>query len=277
MKLSEQGTRYLEKTNKNILIDLKNKKIKKLKNYIWVTKKNLEYLLKRKNLLNMDTISVLSSSIKKNTIDIPINKRSTLIDNLNIFKKKYKIKKKIVSFNNLSGWKIFKDKIIDTKKSFFSIIFLKIKTNSREVNNWSQPIISDHYISFNGFLIKSKNKTNHYLLKIIQEPGLSLPKFTSTIAIKNYNPKINKYDIKFLNFFKNKNNTIKFINSDEGGRFYKNETHNLIYVLKDNEKINLSKKFMWVSHNQVIDLISKNLITIEARNLFASFNIDKIH
>lgn len=34
---------------------------------------------------------------------------------------------------------------------------------------------------------------------------------------------------------------------------------------------------MWVSHNQVIDLISKNLLTIEARNLFASFNIDKIH
>jgi oxidase EvaA len=277
LKLSEQGSRYLEKANKNILIDIKNKKIKKLKNYIWVTKKNLEYLLKKKNLLNMDTISVLSGSIKKNILDNPINKKSTLINNLDFFKKKYKIKKKIVAFNDLTSWKILKDKIFDTKKFFFSIFFLKIETNSREVNNWCQPIISDHFISFNGFLIKTKNKTNHYLFKIIQEPGLLLPKFTSTIAIKNYSPKFNKYNSEFLNFFKNKKNTIKFINSDEGGRFYKNETHNLIYVLKNNEKIKLSKKFMWVSHNQVIDLISKNLLTIEARNLFASFNIDKIH
>lgn len=225
----------------------------------------------------MDTISVLSGSIKKNILDNPINKKSTLINNLDFFKKKYKIKKKIVAFNDLTSWKILKDKIFDTKKFFFSIFFLKIETNSREVNNWCQPIISDHFISFNGFLIKTKNKTNHYLFKIIQEPGLLLPKFTSTIAIKNYSPKFNKYNSEFLNFFKNKKNTIKFINSDEGGRFYKNETHNLIYVLKNNEKIKLSKKFMWVSHNQVIDLISKNLLTIEARNLFASFNIDKIH
>jgi hypothetical protein len=71
--LSEQGTRYYDKSNNNILIDLKNKKIKKLNNFIWVTKKNLEYLLKKKNLLNMDTISVLSSSIQKNILDTHIN------------------------------------------------------------------------------------------------------------------------------------------------------------------------------------------------------------
>ena len=66
LKLSEQGFRYLDKSNKNILIDIKNTKIKKIQNFIWVTKKNLNYLLNKKNLLNMDTISVLSSSIKKN-------------------------------------------------------------------------------------------------------------------------------------------------------------------------------------------------------------------
>jgi len=38
----------------------------------------------------------------------------------------------------------------------------------------------------------------------------------------------------------------------------------------------LPKKYIWASHNQVVELISKNLLSIEARNLFASFNIDKI-
>ena len=94
LKLSEQGFRYLDKSNKNILIDIKNTKIKKIQNFIWVTKKNLNYLLNKKNLLNMDTISVLSSSIKKNNIDNPINKNLIISNNLTKFKKRFTIKKK---------------------------------------------------------------------------------------------------------------------------------------------------------------------------------------
>tara|TARA_B110000238_G_scaffold185505_1_gene213804 strand:+ start:2151 stop:3407 length:1257 start_codon:yes stop_codon:yes gene_type:complete len=276
LKLSEQGFRYLDKSNKNILIDIKNTKIKKIQNFIWVTKKNLNYLLNKKNLLNMDTISVLSSSIKKNNIDNPINKNLIISNNLTKFKKRFTIKKKIISFGDLYNWKISKNKISDIKSKFFSIIFLKIKTNSREVSEWFQPIISDHYISFNGFLVRSINETMHYLLQYTLEPGFTFPKYTSTVSIKNYNSKNNNTKINFFNFFKKNNKIINFINSDEGGRFYKNETHNSICVLNSKENLSLKKNFIWVSHNQVINLINKNLLSIEARNLFASFNIDKI-
>ena len=274
-RLSEQGTRYLNKSNRNILIDLKNQKIKKLNNFIWVNKKNLKYLLNKKNLLNMDTISVISCSIKKNKFDQPFNEISNLLRAIKNVKINTKISKKIISFKELKSWKILKDRIFDTKKNLFSILFLKIKSNSREVKQWSQPIISDHSISLNGFLIKKINNTNHYLLNAIQEPGQICPKFTSTISIKNYvsSKKIKK--IKFFNFF-NRKKVIKFINSDEGGRFYKNESHNLISFISKKDKIILPKNFKWASHNQVIELIKKNLLTIEARNLFASFNIDKI-
>ena len=276
LKLSEQGSRYLDKSNKNILIDIKNTKIKKIQNFIWVTKKNLNYLLNKKNLLNMDTISVLSSSIKKNNIDNPINKNLIILNNLTKFKKRFTIKKKIISFGDLYNWKISKNKISDIKSKFFSIIFLKIKTNSREVSEWFQPIISDHYISFNGFLVRSINETMHYLLQYTLEPGFTFPKYTSTVSIKNYNSKNNNTKINFFNFFKKNNKIINFINSDEGGRFYKNETHNSICVLNSKENLSLKKNFIWASHNQVINLINKNLLSIEARNLFASFNIDKI-
>ena len=276
LKLSEQGSRYLDKSNKNILIDIKNTKIKKIQNFIWVTKKNLNYLLNKKNLLNMDTISVLSSSIKKNNIDNPINKNLIILNNLTKFKKRFTIKKKIISFGDLYNWKISKNKISDIKSKFFSIIFLKIKTNSREVSEWFQPIISDHYISFNGFLVRSINETMHYLLQYTLEPGFTFPKYTSTVSIKNYNSKNNNTKINFFNFFKKSNKIINFINSDEGGRFYKNETHNSICVLNPKENLSLKKNYIWASHNQVINLINKNLLSIEARNLFASFNIDKI-
>ena len=275
-RLSEQGTRYLNKSNRNILIDLKKQKIKKLNNFIWVNKKNLNYLLNKKNLLNMDTISVISCSIKKNKFDEPSNEFSNLVRAIQNVKINTKIFKKIISFRELKSWKILKNKIFDTNKNFFSILFLKIKSNSREVKQWSQPIISDHYISLNGFLIKQINNTNHYLLNAVQEPGQTYPKFTSTISIKNYRSSTKTVKIKFFKFF-NRKKVIKFINSDEGGRFYKNESHNLISFVTKKDKITLPKNFKWASHNQVIELIKKNLMTIEARNLFASFNIDKIH
>ncbi len=275
LKLSEQGTRYYQKFNKNILIDIKNKKIKKFFNFVWVTKKNLITLVNKKNLLNMDTISVLSSSLMPNLVDYPKNKLSKIILKLGQFKKKSKLTKKKTYFNKLKNWKISKDKIYDINKDFFSIIALKVNTNSREVRKWYQPIISDHSASINGFLLKKINNTPHYLLQIIQEPGFNLPKFTSTICIKNYN--FNKKDKNYyINFFKKNSFLLNVVNSDEGGRFFKNETRNIISKVDIKKKIIIKSNYIWASYNQIINLISKNLLSIEARNLFASFNIDKI-
>ena len=67
------------------------------------------------------------------------------------------------------------------------------------------------------------------------------------------------------------------VNSDEGGRFLNNQTRNMIREIKDLKKINLTKDFTWASHNQVVNLINQNKMTIEARNLFACYNIDKIY
>ena len=275
LRLSEQGTRYFDKSNKNILVEIKKQKIQKNKNFIWLSKKDLIYLIKKKNLLNMDSISVFSSSIKKAKVDNPINDFNEIIKKYKYFTKKFYIRKKKVLFKNMKGWKILNKKIHDIKKNFFSIICLKVETNSREVSNWSQPIISDHSSSFNGFLCKNVNKTNHYLLRCILEPGFKKPKFTTTVIIKNFSYS-NKKD-KYLKFFRNKKNiSLDVINSDEGGRFFKNETRNMIAFLKNENKLILSKDYIWVSHNQLVELIKKNLLSIEARNLFASFNIDKI-
>ena len=50
----------------------------------------------------------------------------------------------------------------------------------------------------------------------------------------------------------------------------------MITFLKREKKLTISKEYIWASHNQVVDLINENLLSIEARNLFASFNIEKI-
>ena len=69
---------------------------------------------------------------------------------------------------------------------------------------------------------------------------------------------------------------LDIVNSDEGGRFFKNQTRNIICEIKNHKKLSVNKNFIWASHNQVVTLIKQNKMTIEARKLFASYNIDKI-
>ena len=192
------------------------------------------------------------------------------------FDKKINFSRNIINFNDLKGWKIKKNSISDIKNKFFSIFFIDVVANFREVKKWEQPIISDHFSSLNGFLVSKVDNTMHYLLKIVHEPGFDQSKYTSTLFEKNFSFN-SKKNIQFLSFFNKKNCLMDLVNSDEGGRFLNNQTRNMINEIKDFKKINLNKNFIWASHNQVIDLIKLNKITIEARNLFACYNIDKIY
>ena len=132
----------------------------------------------------MDTISIMSSIIKKNRLNKSllsfVNLKSSLVN----FKKKLKIQKNLTLFSDMAGWKVDNTTISDIKKKFFSIFFIEVKANRREVKNWDQPFISDHYNSLNCFIMSKINDTDHYLLQITQEAGFDAPKFTSTISEK---------------------------------------------------------------------------------------------
>ena len=64
--------------------------------------------------------------------------------------------------------------------------------------------------------------------------------------------------------------------SDEGGRFFHNQSRNIVIELSNKESLKLKKNYVWVSHNQIVDLIKNKVISIELRNLFACLNIQKI-
>jgi len=274
----EQGTRYLNKYNRNIILIL-NRKIKINSNYLWVDKQELFEISKKNNLLNMDTISIFSCFLKKNEYENSLLRLSQIESIYQEFIQSQKMYVKKISLHDMLKWKFTKNAIYDVNKLFFSIFSLNVNTSIREVKNWCQPIISDHRQGLNILLIKRYNDTLHYLVKVVYEPGYSKPFFTSTIIIKNYNK--NNYDHQKQNFItkiKNKEKLLDVKNSDEGGRFYHNIMRNLVYNIKDDFNMEFKKDiFIWVSYNQMIDLIKKRRLSIEVRNLFGLLNIDKIY
>ena len=282
---SEQGFRYLYKFNSNILIEIK-KKITNKKEFRWFSKQQIKELIKEKNLINMDTISVLSSFISKIKVNNSINTNKTIYDWVKKNDSIYFIKIKIVDLSNLKEWSIKLKKIIHKKNRHFSIIGIDVKTNKREINNWSQPILKGKKMAFAGFVKTNINNTDHYLCRYIIKPGLKKSSIgctvnTSDISIFNKNSNLDNTEKKFIKkyFFskKNKKNIIyDNILSDEGGRFYKCQIRYMISLFDYKDILTIPKNYMFLSHNQIVEMIKNKRLDIESRLLFACDNIDHI-
>ena len=282
---SEQGYRYLFKFNKNSLVETE-KKIKILKNFFWFSGEDLKYLIKRKSILNMDTISVFSSFIRKNKTDLPLKKMHEINSWIRQNDKIFKLKIKVKPLANLINWKVTPDNITHKNNKHFSVIGINTLSNKREITNWDQPIIKGKRLAFAGYLIKEFNKTDHYLCKYNKKPGLKKSTLSCTVNTSDLdNFRTNKNLIRFeklmiKDFFFNKRKKFKkiFDNilSDEGGRFFNCEINYKALRLSNKMKFKIPSNYFWISQNQMIEMINRKKVDIEARLLFGCLNIDKI-
>ena len=276
---TEQAFRYFNKKNSNI-VSYVSKKINLDDRFRWFSKKEINILLKKKNLINMDTLSVFSSFIKKKKKDFPLNNKKTIAKWKNSLNKKYSLTNKIIGLNLIKNWNLSGKKIFHKTKNYFSVIGIRVKTNQREISDWDQPIIQGSKMAFAGYLIKKYNNTNHYLCRYILKPGSKESTYTcsvNTSKIDGYkrNNNLTNFQKKLIfNYFINSNGKKVYDNilSDEGGRFYQSQIRYMAYELDQKKDIKLPESYIWLSQNQVIDLVKKQQIDIEARLLFGIIN-----
>ena len=232
----------------------------------------------------MDTISIFSSFIKKVKCNYSINTNKKIYSWLSQLDKNFYLKTKIIDLKKINKWSMNNKKISHNAKKHFSIIGINITANKREVKNWSQPILKGKDLAFAGFLKAKFNNTNHYLCRYILKPGLKKSTIGCTINtsdINNYQECLNdtgKYFVKnfFLSQQFKKNIIFDNILSDEGGRFYKCQIRYMIIAIKNPEIIDIPKNYLWLSYNQMIEMIYNKKLDIESRLLFGCDNISKI-
>ena len=275
---TEQAFRYYNKKNSNIITYV-SKKIDLDEKFRWFSKIEIFNLLKEKNLINMDTLSVFSSFIKKKKIDFPLNNKKTLMKWKNSLNRKYFLNNRIISLNLIKNWNLTKKKIFHKTNNYFSVIGIKVKTNKREISDWSQPIIEGSKMAFVGYLIKKFKNTNHYLCRYILKPGSKMGTYTcsvNTSKFKGYKKSkdLTNFQKKLISkfFINSKDKIYDNILSDEGGRFYHSQIKYMACRLDKNQDIVLPESYIWLSQNQIIDLIFKQKIDIEARLLFGIIN-----
>lgn len=305
---SEQGSRFLKKRNRNIIINVENN-IELLDNYIWVTLGQIKNLMKYDNIVNMDTRTIIScinyGNYDLNTItlfdhilslklkhshlkfefmksalidDAYTNDVNEIIHQITKNKSKYELQIKNKSLYDLENWLIKPDEIVREDGKFFKVIAVNVSISNREVKTWQQPMIQPSQTGLCAFICQRINGVMHFLVQLKIECGnRDIVELAPTIQCITGDYKLNdSQPVPFLDRVlnsKKENIFIDTLQSEEGGRFYQENNRNIIVIVDDNDVINIPDNFIWMTLNQLSYFNRfNNYLNIQARNLISTIN-----
>ncbi|WP_302800944.1 NDP-hexose 2,3-dehydratase family protein [Parabacteroides goldsteinii] len=308
---SEQGARFLQKRNRNIIVEVgENEDLPVYDEFIWLTLRQIKELLGYPNVINMDTRTVISciqfGSYRE--IDLKLlevfqsysgihldNKYSFLMSVLNeenhlhdlqyiiswitALKFKYELQIGKVPLEGISDW-VFENGIIHhIQNKYFSVIGVSVQIGNREVTSWNQPMIKSAQDGLMGFLVKKINGIYHFLVQAKLEAGnFDIVEMAPTVQCLtgNYRKGKNEYEIPYLDLFLNaeqENIWYSTYQSEEGGRFYHEQNLNMIVEVHDDFPVDVHENYCWMTLNQMLSFVTyNNYLNMAARSLISVIN-----
>ena len=206
--------------------------------------------------------------------DKEFNKKYENID-LDAIKDKLKGYKQI-PLSKINNWVINDFSIDHIEKKYFKIIAVEVCIGNREINKWIQPMIEPAQEGICAFVCKEINGILHFAVQAKLECGnFDIIEFAPTVQCLTGNYRdYNSSEIPFLDYVLNiEKHKIIFDNlqSEEGGRFYKEQNRNMIVVAGDEVSEVLPENYIWMTLNQLNAFIKfNNYLNIQARSLLAA-------
>ncbi len=304
---SEQGARFLRKRNRNIIIKIEED-IPVYDNFIWLTLGQLKKLMHYDNLVNMDSRTVISGipfgSFDPDVVDFfnflgyddnqkhiekaflksaltkngGLNSIENIITFLTQLKSVYDLDIKQIPLNQLNGWLVGESEVFHKDHKYFKVIAVDVEIGNREVVKWSQPMIEPAQDGLCAFVCKEINGLLHFAVQAKLECGNhDIIEFAPTVQCLTGNYRQTKEGaLPFLDYVLNvKPEQIVFdtLQSEEGGRFFREQNRNMIVIAGDEVPVELPEKYIWMTLNQLYTFLKfNNYLNIQARSLIAAIS-----
>ncbi len=304
---SEQGARFLKKRNRNIIVEIDKEELNEIPdNFKWITLGQLKFLLRHDNLVNMDSRTVISgipfgsygtetlkyfsalnsrSSFEESMLisvlndEIHLHDFNHIISWITRLKSSYELSVEQIPLNKIINWVNDGMVIHHENNKYFSVIGVNVEIDNREVVSWSQPMVKPAQEGIIAFITKSINGVYHFLVQAKLEAGnFDLIELAPTVQCLtgNYRQGLNEYSVPFINdVLDHTKNKVLYsaMQSEEGGRFYKEQNLNLIIEVGDNFPLNVPNNYCWMTFNQMSKLILfNNYLNIAARSLLSAIS-----
>lgn len=293
---SEQGARFLRKRNRNIIIKV-DEDIEVLPDFRWMTLGQIKDFMHYNNMVNMDTRTVLSGIDYIDYIT-PLTNLSNLSDFgrdlfksartqegihtmpqilswLSGLKSHYDLFVSNKPIDKLQGWHRSETEIANNDNKYFRIIGVQVSISNREVTSWCQPLVQPMQKGLCAFVIKKINGVLHFLVQAKLECGnFDVMELAPTVQCLTGN--IDDYPERpdFVDYVLNaKKNQILYdtLQSEEGGRFFKEQNRNMIIEADDDFSLLVSDRFIWMTLHQINNFLKfNNYLNIQARSILSA-------
>lgn len=304
---SEQGTRYLKKRNRNIIIQVPDDfQVQHSEDYKWITVGQLQSLMRFPNLVHLDCRSILGS-LSYNVNDkyqrlcsevlpdefsgkvrasicaddtVAESDMPTVLSWLTQLKCQIEVNTSQLPLNKVSGWGFDNGVIRHESGCFFSVVGVEVTASNREVAGWCQPLIQSVDGGIIGLATQVREGVLHFLIQGLVEPALiDILELAATVQCTpaNYLNAVHLPLPAFMELFKSESQaSIRFdsILSDEGGRFYHSKQRHLVIELNAGVDLDLPPNYCWMTLKQVQRCARfSNLINIELRSILSCLTL----
>ena len=300
---SEQGARFFKKRNRNIIIQIQeNEQLEIPDNFIWLTLKQLKDLMAMDNVVNMDTRTVISAinygegfsmkSLQEHISGLSNDKYEniyallrddpsfrdieTILSWMTNLKAKYDLMVDRIPLSCVKNWIFDGNTMFHEQGKYFKVIGTHVQIDNREVTCWDQPMIQPAQEGLIGFIIKKINGVYHFLVQAKVEIGcFDVLEIAPTVQCLtgNYRENQNEYSVPFIDFFLNPKGfrvIHKTLQSEEGGRFYREQNLNMIIEAPGDFRLELPDNYTWMTFSQLLLFMKfNNYLNIATRNLLA--------
>ena len=296
---SEQAARFLKKRNRNIIIRVKED-IDVGEDFRWLTLGQIKELMRMDNVVNMDTRTVVSgirfgvagdrarllegrlSDLGARFLSSELNADSSMhsfdqiIHWFTGLKVRYDLRIRGIPLHAVAGWVIEPDCIRHVEDRFFRVIAMRVEISNREVTRWDQPLIEPVRQGICAFIVREIGGTLHFLVQGKVEPGnLDIVEMAPTVQCVTgpYTRDYSRRTLPYLDLVLNaRPDQLIFdaLQSEEGGRFYREQNRNLILLVGDEFPVDTPDNYTWMTLHQLKTFLKfNNYLNIQARNLIS--------
>lgn len=293
---SEQGARFLRKRNRNIIIKV-DEDVEVLPDFRWMTIGQIKEFMHEDNRVNMDTRTVLSgieytdfvtpmsdlsrlSSFGRDLFKSArtaegVHSMGQLLSWLSGLKSRYDLFVSYKPIDKLKGWHRNGMEIANDDGKYFRVIGVQVSISNREVQSWNQPLVQPLQQGLCAFVIKKIGGVYHFLVQAKLECGnYDVLELAPTVQCLTGNVFTSSQRPPFTDYILNAPKELvryDVLQSEEGGRFYREQNRNMIVEADDNFPLEVPEHYTWMTLNQINSFLKfNNFLNIQARSILSA-------
>jgi oxidase EvaA len=276
---SEHGTWFLHKRNRNMIVET-FEEVTLSDDFCWLTLGQIGELLRRDNVVNMDSRSVLACAPFPDDAARALHSDSELRSWFTTERSRRETFAEGVPLSRLPDWTGDRYGIHHKDGRFFSVVAVSVEAGSREVTRWSQPLFEPHGLGVVAFLTRRIDSVPHVLAHARVEGGfLDTVELGPTVQCvpENYAQLPPADRPLFLDLVLGADPArIRYeaVHAEEGGRLLKAESRYLLVdVDEDQVRLDPPSGYQWVTPGQLTSMVRhSHYINVQARTLLACLN-----